>query len=274
MTTDTATCDVCGFEAKGAFGLQAHKRGAHPEPVIEPVLVAEAPVAAATSIRGQRRRRRDQQMLSPLEQIRGRPVGDENSRFNGAWAYYINPEGATIRDALILYPNGAQLPRNEDTKGRYSENAAYYQARQARKGLKYVGPTLTEPGVRLLVQTLQANKEDEILDLNEQIAECENDIKNSDRPEVRDNQRKRRAQLQRRLAHVEAPLDADELISELNSIARAQRMARVSPEVMIVMREMLGELDEKYSGMFQEAFAKFAVGPQPSEEVTGVSNNG
>lgn len=257
----TETCDVCGFIAKNYTGLSAHRRGAHPEPVVEPVIRSE---------RGQRRRNRDMQMLTPLEQIRGRPTGDSGSSFNGAWAYYINPSGATIRDALILYPNGAQLPRNEDTKGKFSENAAYYQQRQARKGLTYVGPTLNEQGVRLLVETLEANKQDEILDLQEQIQECDYDIQNSDRPEVRDNQKKRRAQLQRRLKHVEMPINADELISELNSIARAQRMSRVSPETLTVMREMLGEQDAK----FQAALAKFATGNTASEEVVGVASIG
>ena len=257
MTTDTtAICDVCGFEAKNFTGLGAHKRGAHPEPVAEPVIRSE---------RGKNRRKRDMEVVTPLEQIRGRPT-----ELNGPWAYYINPEGATIRDALILYPNGAQLPRNEDTKGRYSENAAYYQQRQARKGLTYIGPTLTEPGVRLLVETLEANKEDEILDLEEQIQECEYDIQNSDRPDWRDNQRKRKAKLQRRLDHVKMPIDADELIKELNSIARAQRMARVSPETMTVMREMIGEQDAK----FQAALAKFQSGSTQSEEVVGVGNIG
>ena len=261
VSSSLIACDVCGFEARGNVGLSAHKRGAHPEPVAEPVIRSE---------RGMRRRNRDMQMLTPLEQIRGRPAGDAQSSFNGAWAYYINPSGATIRDALILYPNGAQLPRNEDTKGRYSENAAYYQQRQARKGLTYIGPTLTEQGVRLLVETLEANKEDEILDLEEQIQECEYDIQNSDRPDWRDNQRKRKAKLQRRLDHVKMPIDADELIKELNSIARAQRMARVSPETMTVMREMIGEQDAK----FQAALAKFQSGSTQSEEVVGVGNIG
>jgi hypothetical protein len=52
---------------------------------------------------------------------------------------------------------------------------------------------------------------------------------------------------------VRIPLDADALTAELNEIARAQRMARVSPEVLAVMREMVGEQDQK----FQAALERF-----------------
>lgn len=228
-------------------------KGAAVEAVVEPQVRSQ---------RGRRRRDRDMQMLTPLEQIRARTPGT-----TGPWAYYIRPEGATIRDALILYPNGAKLPPEEDRRGRFSENADHYQARQRAKGLEYVGPTLNAEGVRRLVEVLEANREDEVLDLEDQIAECEHDITNSDRPEWRDNQRKRKAKLQRRLDHVLQPLDAEVLTAELNEIARAQRMARVAPEVLAVMREMQGEMDAKFTSMI----AKFQSTGRPEEsEMTGV----
>lgn len=232
-------CTECGFEAVNYTGLSAHIRARHGAAQAEPaVAVAEGP----RSERGRRRAARDMQILSPLEQIRARP-----SATTGPWAYYLRPDGATIRDALILYPNGAKLPATEDARGKYSENADYYQARQRAKGFEYIGPVLTAPGVKRLVEVLEANKEDEVLDLEDQIADCDNDIQNSDRPDWRDNQKKRKAKLQRRLEHVRAPLDADALVAELTEIARAQRMARVSPEVLAVMREMVGEQDQKFA---------------------------
>lgn len=217
---------------------------------VEPVIRSE---------RGRRRAQRDMQALSPLEQVRRRPAAT-----NGPYAYYINPDGATIRDALVLYPNGAKLTQEEDPRGKFSENADYYQARQRRKGLEYVGPTLNEPGVRRLVEVLQANKEDEILDLEDQIAAVEHDIKNSDRPEWRDNQRKRRAQLQKRLDTVRAGFDPDELIAELNQIAQAQQLSRVPPAVLAVMRQMIGALDSKVAQM-AESLRSTATLPEQSD---------
>ena len=141
---------------------------------------------------------------------------------------------------------------------KYAENSEYYRARQARKGLEYVGPNLTAEGVKRLVTILRTNQEEEILDLEDQIAECVQDISNSDRPDWRDNQKRRRDQLQQRLDYVRTPIDADALIAELNEIARAQRMSKVSPETLAVMREMLAEQGEKQSAAFTAALEKFS----------------
>lgn len=211
--------------------------------------------------RGRRRALRGMQTLTPLEQIRAVPNSAVGT-LTGAWAYYLNPSGATIRDALILYPNGGVPPNTVPNWRRYGENADYYRARQARKGLEYVGATLTPEGVKRLVEILQANREEEILDLEDQIADCEQDIKNSDRPEWRDNQRKRRGQLQQRLDYVRAPLDAEALTAELNEIARAQRMSKVSPETLAVMREMLQE----QSATFMASLEKFKSVTDPEAQ--------
>lgn len=232
--------------------------------------VAEKPEVVAgepRSERGRRRRGMDQRLLSPLEQIRARPGGT-----TGPWAYYLRPEGATIRDALILYPNGAKLPANEDARGKYSTNADYYQALQRAKGFEYIGPTLTPEGARRLVQILQANQADEVLDLEDQIAECEADIKTSDRPDWRDNQRRRKSQLERRLTYVKQQIDPDALIAELNEIARAQRMSRVSPETLAVMREMMGEQEQRQTQRFADMVKKFQSTSErdDSESFTGV----
>lgn len=236
-----AVCPKCGNDFKALHLHEPHCKAG--EGAVA-VAVRNELEPAVRSERGRRRRDRDMQVLTPLEQIRARP-----SATTGPWAYYIHPAGATIRDALILYPNGAKLPREEDPRGKFSENADYYQARQRAKGLEYVGPTLTPDGVRRLVEVLRANRDDEILDLEDQIAACEHDITNSDRPEWRDNQRKRRQKLLHRLEYVRNPPDPEALIAELNEIARAQRMARVSPEVMTVMREMLGEVKADFAQM-------------------------
>ena len=257
-------CTECGFEAVNYTGLGAHQRGKHGAVTTqraEPAVAVLDPVAEPRSDRGRRRRARDQRVLSPLEQIRGKPT-----EIKGAWAYYINPDGATIRDALLLYPNGARLPRSEDPRGKFSENAEYYQARQARKGLEYVGPTLNDAGVRRLVEVLGQNREDEVLDLEDLVAECQRDIENSDRPEWRDNQRKRRDQLQKRLDTVRAGFNPEALIGELNEIARAQRMARVDGNVLAVMREMMGEMNSQFAAALGK-FESKASGPDDRDAV-------
>ena len=42
-----------------------------------------------------------------------------------------------------------------------------------------------------------------------------------------------------------APWDPDALVLELNDIARAQRLANIDPNVLSVMREMIGEVNER-----------------------------
>ena len=214
------------------------------------VAVAEPEIAPRTE-RGRRRALRTVKMLTPLEQIRAVPNSGVGT-LTGAWAYYLNPDGATIRDALILYPNGGSPPPTTQNWRKYAENADYYRARQARKGLEYVGPTLTPDGVKRLVAILGKNKKEEVEDLEDQIIECQRDIANSDRPDWRDNQRRRRDQLQRRLEAVSAPIDVDALITELNEIARAQRMSKVSPETLAVMKEMLTEQSETFMAALEK----------------------
>ena len=251
------TCPDCNKD----FGnVGAHARYCLARSVAAaPVAVAERPVDADAprTERGRRRRGRDFRSLTPLEQIRRPTPG-----VTGPYAYYIRPDGATIMDALILYPNGATLPADQDPRGRYSQNASYYRERQANKGFTYVGPTLTADGARLLVQTLERNRPDEILDLEDQIAECQRTIENSDRPEVRDGQRKRRDQLQARLDRVRTPLDADALMTELNEIARAQKMARLDPAILAEMREMVGAANAS----FEEKLRAFRTLPKPPED--------
>ena len=240
---------------------------ATPEPVEAEVAIEPTPgptPGAPRTARGRKRQMRGMTTLTPLEQIRAVPNSGVGT-LTGAWAYYINPNGATIRDALILYPNGGVPPNTVRNWRRYGENADYYRARQARKGLEYVGRTLDGPGVRRLVEVLQTNQADEILDLEDQISDVEQDITNSDRPEVRDNQRKRRGQLQTRLSYVRTPLDAEALSAELNEIARAQRMASISPEAMAVFSEML---DTKFAA----AVAKFQSSA-PSAEAQDASES-
>lgn len=209
----------------------------------------------ATKPQSQRGQRfREGRVLEPLDQIRMSPNG-----VTGTWAYYLRPDGATIRDALVICPNGG-IPDIEDDRmrQRYGTNALEYRRKEEAKGHKFLGSKLTPENVALLVQTMGENREDEILWCQEQIEETVMDIKNSDRPEIRDQARKRKNQLQKRIDTMLAPFDADALLVELEEIAHAQMLASVDPNVLRVMRSMVGEVNEK----LQKAVNRFAAGKQ------------
>lgn len=193
-------------------------------------------------------RRGNSKTLTPIEQIR--PFNPNSVPDKSAGAYYLRPDGATIADALIWYPNGAQHDREYDPKGKYSENSSYYQERQRRKGFEYVGPVLTAAGAHRLVEILAANAPEEIERLEDEIALAQYSAQNTDRPDVRDQQRKRRGQLQARLDRVKAGFDPDALVAELQEIANAQEMANVPPQIMRVMRRMVGQVNDQLVARF------------------------
>lgn len=246
-------CPTCGRQFKRLDMHTCKGRG-----VLADVDTSE--VLAPRTERGRRRTLRNFRQLTPLEQIRGVP-NSAGGTLTGAWAYYINPTGATIRDALVIYPNGGSPPPTTPNAHRYAVNADYYRARQRRKGLEYVGSTLTPDGVKRLVEVLLSNQDEEVMDLEDQIVEVTHIIETTESPAVRDSQRRRKEQLVQRLQYVKQEIDADKLIAELNEIARAQRMSKVSPETLAVMREMIGEQSAK----FMEAVAKFNNPQNPAE---------
>ncbi len=212
------------------------------------------------SERGRRIRQLD--VMTPLDQIRvtGNTPGIQAT---GAWAYYINPNGATIRDALILYPNGGVPDIDDDRlRSRYGENAEYYRQRQARKGLEYVGPTLTDGGVQRLVEVLEKNRPDEILFIEDEIEDAKEVSKAADVPEVRSQAKRRLQQLTRRLHYLEEPLDADAMEAELKEIARAQQLAKVDPAILRVMRSMIGEVNERMLAHFSSGGSLPEGGPK------------
>lgn len=218
--------------------------------------------APRQSARG--RRIRDEQVLTPLDQIQ-RPPGNDQVDATGAWAYYLRLDGATIGEALVLYPNGG-YPDIDDVRmrERYGANAEYYRQRQRRRGLEYVGQQLNEQAMKRLVEILAENREDEVLFLQEEIADAKDLAKSSDLPAVRDQAKRRVRQLTRRLEMIEAGFDPDALLGELNDIARAQQLAKVDPNVLRVMRSMIGEVNEKMAA----SIAHFQAGA-PSDAPRG-----
>lgn len=215
------------------------------------------------------RRLRDEQVLRPIDQIRQIPGGNGVDA-TGAWAYYLRLDGATIRDALVLYPNGG-IPEMDDERlrARYGANAEYYRNRQRARGLEFIGPHLREEGVRRLLQVLEVNREDEVLFLEEEIADAKEVASNADEPAVRSQAKRRVRQLTRRLDTIKQGFDPEELTAELNEIARAQQLAMVPPAVLRVMRSMIGEVNERLVDHF--AAGKFREGQPRGLSTSGAS---
>lgn len=247
-----ATCPDCNEEIKGNPAFHAKKHASA-------VAVAERP----RSQRGQRLR--GDRVLTPLDQIRMAPTGGTS-----AHAYYLRPDGATIRDALVISPNGG-VPDIEDQRlrARYGANASHYRDLARAKGFEFLGEKLTPDGVRKLVNTLAKNREDELLFCQEEIEDCDQVIANSDLPQIRDQAKRRKVQFERRINTMLAPFDADALLEELEEIARAQMLANVDPNVMKVMRAMIGEVNERMA----KAISRFTQGKQSGGIVTGVGDD-
>ena len=203
---------------------------------------ASTPTPERVSQRG--RKMRDEAILRPIDQIPQPPGNAVDSL--GAWAYYLRLDGATITDILTIYPNGG-VPDIDDRRlaARYGENAEYYRIRQRRRGLEYVGQALTEDAMRRLIEIMEANRDDEVLFLQEEITDAKEMAKSSDLPQVRNQARKRVRQLERRLETLLQPFDPSALLAELNDIARAQQLAKVDPNILRVMRSMIGEVNER-----------------------------
>lgn len=224
--------------------------------------IAQSEKIGETTPRSERGRRLHREtVLRPIDQI-PMPPGGGDIEATGAWAYYLHPDGATITDALTLYPNGG-VPEVDDPRmrARYGENHLYYQQRQARKGFEFVGPTLNEAGVLRLVEILAQNRGDEILFCEDEIGNCQQVVVGSDRPEIRDQARKRRRQFEARLEYLRQPLNPEELTEELNEIARAQMLAKVDPNVLRVMRSMIGEVNDRMA----QAISRFQSGKPRSD---------
>lgn len=227
-----ATCSNCNGEFDGR-GIKAHE-------------AACGGGVAVMEPRSKRARERARvAVMTPLEQIRKIPnSGADDS--TGAWCYYIRPGGATLRDVLGLSPNGG-VPEGASPKmrGRFGMNSELYRQKLRDKGYIPIGSRLDQKAVRMIVQEMAKNRQEAVYEMEDEIDECDNVIKNSDRPDIRDLYKRRRAAAVTRKAMLEAKFDPDALVAELDEISRAQRLAAVPSNILQVMREMVGEVNEK-----------------------------
>ena len=233
-----ATCPDCGETIKGNPNFHAKKHASS-------VAVMERP--EPRSQRG--RERRQAPVLTPLEQIRPLPSGT-----TGASAYYLRPGGATIRDVLIVYPNGG-IPESASPKmrARFGMNADEYRSKQRRKGFTYLGTRLDKNSVRLIVEEIAKNRQEAIWEMEDELDECERVIGGDGDPKWIPLYKQRRAAALKRKATLEAEWDPDKLVADLDEISRAQRLANVDPNIRAVMAEMIGEANEKMLAYFSDA---------------------
>jgi len=247
------TCSTCGKD--DIKNLGSHERMAHGGGVA----VAERPEEGPRSQRA--RRQREGTTVRTIDQIPVIPGSEPGSPATGAWCYYLRSDGDTIPEILIVQPNGG-IPdiADERMKGRYGTNASYYRERYAAKGIEYLGSKLTEEVMRKVVRVLAANREEAILFCQDEIDECDDVIRNSDLPEVRAQYKRRRAAFGARLATLQQPFDVDAVLSELNDIARAYQLSKLDPNLLSVLKSMLGEQDERMNARMQEYAAHFQRG--------------
>jgi len=262
-------------------GLNVHLRAKHPVEVPqeegmaspEPEVKSEVFVAPAGTPRSRRAQRKyAQEAPSPIDQIRTIPGG-----VTGAWAYYLDTRpymGATIRDVLHLSPNGG-VPDHPDTRmrARYGTNAELYRARAAQKGFKYVGQKLTTQAVRELVQIMERNRQEDIDFMLDEIDDADRQLSNGMHPEWYHVMRQRKAKAAARIAMLQQEWDPDALVAELDEISRAQRMASIDPNVLAVMREMVGEVNEKFATAVQH-FARGKAKEDPELVGTAIRGGG
>ena len=256
MPRPKTACPACG---KLTGNVKMHAPYCSAQSGNASVAVAERPLVDTSSdppLRSRRGRARyEMNVERPIDQIRIPPgvntsAGTRTIEAKGAWCYFLRPDGATIRDALILSPNGG-IPNHPDPqmRARYGMNFEYYRERGRRKGYEPVGSTLTADAIKRLVEILAENRDDEILFCEDEVVGCQAVIESADRPDIRDQARKRRRQFERRLETLRQPLDATALIGELNDIARAQTLAALDPNILAVMRSMIGEVNERVESM-------------------------
>lgn len=211
--------------------------------------IAEKTAPPRTPI-SQRRARRNRRRSQPtaLQQIR--TYGREGLASTGTWSYWLRPDGATIREVLVIYPNGG-VPEIDDERmrERHGRNADYYRARMQRKGFEYVGPTLTPQGIRRLIEILEANKQDEIEFLQEELEQAQWDRQNRESPELKQQAQRRITQLEQRIEMIRQPVDGEKLVAELEDIRQAQNLAQLPPAVRRAMAALTDQMSENVKAL-------------------------
>lgn len=199
--------------------------------------------------------------LRPIDEI---PVvgSTPGAEATGAWAYYLRDEPgcATIRDIVKLIPNGG-VPDLDKPRERaaFGMNATSYREYYSIKGLEYIGQKLTEGAMERVVEIMDRNRQEEIDWCLDQIDEADETIKAGGTQAEREHAQLRKRKLGQRVERLRQPFDADTLVNELKDIARAQMLASVDPNVLRVMKALIGESNDAMA----QKIAHFQRGTAP-----------
>lgn len=222
-----------------------------------------------------KRRSREQgrgRLTSPIDQVRMAGNYGPTVDAVGAHSYWIRLDGATIMDALILNPNGGRPPvigddRQRRRRARLGNNSEYFRAKQEAKRdpdgnplFEYIGPSLTEKTVRRLVEVIMANREDEILYVTEEIEDAERSRENADRPEIRQQARRRIEQLSRRKGYLEQEINPEEMLEELNALSRAQRLRSLPAGMLEIINEVVGDAERRLDARYLDRITSGRTG--------------
>ena len=224
------TCDGCGDDFQNVGAHKQHCKAAAPAVAVAVAVKAEKAPPGPRTKRGRRARGFDATPLTPIQQMR-RLSG-------GSAAYYLKTDADSmdIREILVTYPNGngdrGTLSSNPQRAEKFAKNADLYQARQRRRGLEYVGPTLTIDAARRIAQIMRTNRPDWIAFLEDEIANCKEVIAHAAEPAVKDGQRRRQAQFQKKLDEANQPFSPEKIVAELQAHIAAQKMASIDPKLV------------------------------------------
>jgi len=123
--------------------------------------------------------------------------------------------------------------------------------KERKKGFIPLGSKLDERAVKMIVEEISKNREEEINYMLDEIDDCDRQLANVENPGWRDVFRKRKARAQARLETLQNGFDPDALLKDLNDIARGQQLAKLDPNVLAVMKEMFSEQDKKVANYFR-----------------------
>ncbi len=208
----------------------------------------------------------DAKPLTSWELLR-KPPNSLNPR-TSPYCYWLDPDGGTMREAVRFDPNGAKP--DEGCEAKYTESWQIFKEMGEDKGWTRLGHQLQKESIKLIVETLEKNRpiEKEVMEHFRDVAAYE--VTNGTNERARAIAQKSVTTYGKLIEQLEMPIDADFMISELNEISRAQRMAALSPDMRAAIREMI-DVEVGSSEARVREMAMSLAGPEESadKELTG-----
>lgn len=207
----------------------------------------------------------DAKALTSWELLR-KPSPNLNPR-TSPYCYWLDPNGGTMRDAVRFDPNGAKP--GEGCESKYTQSWQIFQATNEDMGWIRLGHQLQKDSIKLIVETLEKNRpiEKEVMEHYRAVAAYE--VTNGTNERARAIAQKSVTTYTKLIEQLEMPIDADFMISELNEIARAQRMSALSPDMRAAIREMIEVEVGSSEGRVMEMAMSLAGSHVADDELAG-----